>query len=173
MSTVEKTIASRSLTTTAPRINTRSTTVSPRLAPVHNVVIPATINPNVESNLSMAVSSNFSSIDSSVDASVDVIPKIFEEDTRDDTRDGVNSDIEGDEYEIHKSGLVKAEDNATKLDEPGMRGQYKDIVDLTDTGGMNVIGKVSVSSINSATSIEGKYKDARGLGRSFCSVEKK
>ena len=116
MLTVENAIVSGSLTAAAPRINIRSTTASPRLAPMHNAVIPATINPNVKSDLSMAVSSNFENIDSSIDASVDVIPKTFEEDTKDDTRDGGDSDVEGDEYEIHKSGLVKAEDNATKLD---------------------------------------------------------
>ena len=168
-------IVSGSLTAAAPRINTRSTitrstTASPRpapvrkisrLAPVRNVVVPASNNQNVESDLSMALSSEFTSIDSSVDASVGKIPKTFEEDTKDDIRDGGDSDIEGDEYEIHKSGLVKVEDNATELNELDMRGEYKDIVDLTGTGGMNVIGKVSVTSTNSATSPEGKYKDVK------------
>ena len=109
----------------------------------------------------MALSSKFTSIDSSVGASVEKIPKTFEEDMKDDIRDGGDSDIEGDDYEINKSGLVKVEDNATKLNELDMRGEYKDIVDLTGTGGMNVIGKISVTSTNSATSSEDKYKDVK------------
>ena len=170
MSTVDNAIVSGSLTAAAPRINTRSaasrintrsTNASPHLPPVHNLVLPASNNQNVESDLSMALSSKLTSIDSSVDASVEQIPKTFEEDTKDDIRDGGDSDIEGDEYEIHKAGLVKVEDDATELDELDMRGEYKDIVDLTGTGGMNVIGKVSVASTNSATSPEGKYKDVK------------
>ena len=64
MSTDENAIVSGSLTAAAERINTRSTTASPRLAPVRNVsrlapvrnaVVPASNNQNVESDLSNAI----------------------------------------------------------------------------------------------------------------------
>ena len=42
-----------------------------------------------------------------------------------------------------------------------MRGEYKDIVCLTGTGGMNVIGKVSIASAKSATSPESKYENVK------------
>ena len=94
----------------------------------------------------------------------DVIPKSVDEDQIDDVGDGGDSDIEGDEYKIHKNGIAeicsKREEDAVEVDELNTRGNFKDIVDLTDTGGMDVIGKILIASENDRE-LQGKYKDVK------------
>ena len=125
---------------------------------VENVVISVSENDNVDSDLSLTVQSGSS------DSIEDVIPKSIEEDRMNDIGDGGDSDVEGDEYEIHKRGVSEIcserEDDAIEVDELDARGEFKDIVDLTGTGGMNVIGKISVAS-EEDRELQGKYKDVK------------
>ena len=66
-----------------------------------------------------------------------------------DEGDGGDSDVDGEEFEVHRNGVLDREeteeDVAVEVDELDMRGKFNNYVDLTGTGGMEVIGQISLS----------------------------
>ena len=62
--------------------------------------------------------------------------------------DGGDSDVDGEDFEVHHNGVVQEderEDDAVEVDDLDMRGKFKSYVDLTETGGMDVVGQISLS----------------------------
>ena len=73
----------------------------------------------------------------------------FHSDNDDALADGGDSDVEGEEFEIHQSGLRILDGSTSSTIRGNVEveegaGRVKDIVDLTATGGMTVIGKVTL-----------------------------
>ena len=62
--------------------------------------------------------------------------------------EGGDSDVDGEDFEVHHNGVVQEderEDDAVEVDNLDMRGKFKSYVDLTETGGMDVVGQISLS----------------------------